>query len=504
MISDDRLERFRMLSIERIDRVEASWNRIIIDHDRGTGILDEMLREVHTLRGDASIVGSTSIHRLSQKLEDLIEMAGEPRFEISDDFELVVTMAIQFLGMLLRSKQPAMAGLDLEGFIRQVDDVLRESRAVGAPRPRRITPRTRSASDPPPLDRIADDTRQRLAGVAARIYLEHVAAGDETSRARLLNAWATLRDELGRLESTELSPLLQRHAASARELSHRVGKPIEIESELADVRVDPRAAQAVDVAVLHLVRNAIDHGIEPADERAQKHKPVVGRLRLSTAADDAGIEVVVADDGCGIDPDAVRAAAVARGLIEPDRVVDDAAAIELVFAPGLSTRPTVGELSGRGVGLDAVRSAVSRVGGRTRIASSPAGTAITIAIPVATRSLPVYRFLAPGNRLPLAISARWTPTVEPAHDDAIDPMRALGYNGVATIPAMSVRLRWGFLDLAVRAASPPILVTADRICPTSDEQPMEVVAVEGQETLLLRPELLVDRRPRDRLLARRT
>lgn len=147
--------------------------------------------------------------------------------------------------------------------------------------------------------------------------------------------------------------------------------------------------------------------------------------------------------------------------------------------------------------MDAVKSAVERVGGTIAVASV-AGTQVSIRVRVPVRDLPVYRFLAPGGAVALAVSARWTPTVEPmpAHD-SIDPLRAIQMfgrtrqtdpGGNRAIRGLSIRLRWGFLEVSLRAASEPELVTGIRRCATSDDDPLEVITVDGTDTLLLRPE----------------
>jgi hypothetical protein len=188
---------------------------------------------------------------------------------------------------------------------------------------------------------------------------------------------------------------------------------------------------------------------------------------VRTAQRDGTLEITVEDDGGGIDFEAIRRVAVANALIGPAQVSDEAALLELVYAPGFSTRASVTEVSGRGVGMDAVKSAISKVGG-----------------------------------LWLAVSARWTPTVEPEPNaDAIDPMQAielLATSRQTSIDpsiagrALSLRLRWGFLEASLRAATEPRVVTAERICPTADDHALEVVTIDGQETLLLRPEHLIE------------
>src|SRR5262245_15629092 len=119
MIPAELLERFRLSSLERVGRIEATWNRLLAGSEPDA--TQHMLREVHTLKGDSSVAGATAVQQLCQKLEDLLEAVDERPLDIADDLEVVVTMAMQFIGMLLRVRQAA--GIDLEGFVRQVDDV---------------------------------------------------------------------------------------------------------------------------------------------------------------------------------------------------------------------------------------------------------------------------------------------------------------------------------------------------------------------------------------------
>ncbi|MCW5806050.1 MAG: Hpt domain-containing protein [Deltaproteobacteria bacterium] len=494
-LPDGLLERYRVLSLERVGRVEAAWTRLLAE-----GADDElvrgMLREVHTLKGDSSVVGQRDVQQLCQKFEDLLH-AIDPDVEMSEDFELVVTMAIQFLGMLLRMRHGTASGVDLEGFVCQVDDVLREMRALPSVRAR-ATHRPRSALADGAIDRLSEAARHRLGASATTVYLEYLAARGAASRSRLRTAWGQLRDEIARLESTELSPLLARHAGPARELAHGIGKRVAIEL-FADARVEPRVAEAIDIAVLHLVRNAVDHGIEDPATRARAGKREEGRVRVHALGGDGQLEIAVSDDGRGIDLAAVRATAIASGRLDAQRAAGDAELLDLVFAPGFSTRASVTQVSGRGVGLDAVKTAIARAGGTVRAETGAGGTTVTISVPALVRHLHAYQFLAPGGAVSLAVSARWAPEVDAgALAAALDPLRALqllvSSHQTAVPPSSSpprdlaFRLRWGFLEVGLRAASEPRLVTAERICPTPDEHPVEVVLVDGCETLLLRPE----------------
>lgn len=491
------ITRFRTLSLERIARVESAWNAVVQGAEDEES-LRAVARELHTLKGDARIVGFEEVHLLSHKLEELFALAAQLNYAVSDDFDLVVTMATQFVTMMLRAKSGGASGIDLDGFMRQVDDVLRETHVLRKSKPTNPRMAGPKAADLAP-SRLAEPTRRRLAAAATDAYIEYLSARNQTSRARLRGVWQALSEELAQLQTVDLRALLERHVASGPQLARELGKEIELVLDIDDVRLDSRVAEAVDVAVVHLIRNAIDHGIETPDVRAASGKPLHGRIRLRARDSGGQIELALEDDGAGIDLQAVRTKAIEQGLLPTDRVVAERELYDVLFQPGFSTREAVTDVSGRGVGLDAVKAGVVKVGGSVRVSSRfGAGTTITLVTPAPIRQLRVFQFLAPGNAVSFAISARWTPTVEAeATAEAIDPLAAIQLMsgsrqtlaGIANPPRdLVLRLRWGFLEIALRTSTEPRLVTAERICPTTDDQPVEVVQIDGVEALLLRPE----------------
>jgi two-component system chemotaxis sensor kinase CheA len=150
----------------------------------------------------------------------------------------------------------------------------------------------------------------------------------------------------------------------------------------------------------HLVRNALDHGIEPADRRRDLGKPLEGRIRLQLDRRGDRVEIVLEDDGKGIDSEELRGAAVRQGFIthrNADRLDDDDARL-LVTLPGFSTRSEVGSVSGRGIGMDVVRAQVEALGGSLHVASDPGmGTRIELALPVLQAVVPSLLFRSCGE-----------------------------------------------------------------------------------------------------------
>ncbi len=207
-----------------------------------------------------------------------------------------------------------------------------------------------------------------------------------------------LRGEAMNLAMVPLSRLAAGFPRLVRDLASRAGKQVTLELEGQDVELDKRVLDAVGEALGHLVTNAVDHGCESPQARVAAGKPEAACVSVRARASGASVIIEVGDDGAGIDRAAVYRAAVAAGLVAPNgaRGADVPAdpgfdALDHIFAPALSTRSSVSESSGRGVGLDVVRSTVEALGGQIEVASEPgAGTRFTLTLPV---SLGVLRCL---------------------------------------------------------------------------------------------------------------
>jgi two-component system chemotaxis sensor kinase CheA len=168
-------------------------------------------------------------------------------------------------------------------------------------------------------------------------------------------------------------------------MASQLGKSIDFSMEGEDVEADKSVVEGLFEPLLHVIRNAVDHGAEPEHLRLEAGKPAMARIVLKARRDGDRVEVEVEDDGRGIDPAKIRRVALERGLASTDDLdrMSDADAIDLIFAPGFSTASEVTDLSGRGVGMDAVRSAVERVGGQTSVRSRRGyGTTVRLSLPL--------------------------------------------------------------------------------------------------------------------------
>jgi two-component system chemotaxis sensor kinase CheA len=151
----------------------------------------------------------------------------------------------------------------------------------------------------------------------------------------------------------------------------------------AETELDKSVVERIGDPLMHLVRNAMDHGIEPAAARAAAGKPVKGRVELNAFHDSGSIVIEVVDDGGGLNKDRIQAKAIEKGVIQPDETLSDQEVINLIFEPGFSTVEKVTNLSGRGVGMDVVRKNITALRGTVDVKTEPgAGSRFTIRLPL--------------------------------------------------------------------------------------------------------------------------
>ena len=215
----------------------------------------------------------------------------------------------------------------------------------------------------------------------------------------LERALLELSAELVNLRMVTAEKLLSRALRAGRSAAAATAKEIEFELRGQDLLLDKSLSEAIADPLVHLVRNAVDHGIENADVRVQLGKPRNGRIIIEAAAFQGQTRVVVTDDGRGIDPAIVEKAAKRLGIVDPDAVLDPEKCVRLLFRAGFSTALEVSNISGRGVGLDVVETGVEEVGGSVRVSSQTGkGSTFEIRLPVTFGFLDVVPVTVAGRR----------------------------------------------------------------------------------------------------------
>lgn len=300
-----------------------------------------------------------------------------------------------------------------------------------APQPAARTQRRTLRVEPERIDRLmallgelvtAKGALPRLArdaGVGGADGGGALANGIKETATRLDAVTAELQHAVLTLRLVPLARIFEPLPRLIREASRRLGKQVGLRLDGSETEADKDVLDTLGEPLLHLVRNALDHGIEDPERRRGLGKPEAGTIHVAARQERDGIAVSVTDDGAGIDPAALRRKAVERGLAEAGAVaaMTDAEALRLVFLPGLSTAAELSDLSGRGVGMDAVASAVHAAGGRVEIDSTPgSGTIVRLLLPLTTMVTRVLVVEAAGQLYGLPVASVTGMTRVPAGD----------------------------------------------------------------------------------------
>lgn len=333
--------------------------------------------------------------------------------------------------------QTSLLAGDAASMIAAIDKIL-SGLAERSPEPPGTLP-------PQPTDttlRVDVDRIDRLVRLTGELLIAKNAVGHSAQRAletdirqlavALKNQHLLLERLVGELQQSVFSlrvlPLhhaFQRFPRLVREMAAAVGKPARLMIEGATTEADKSIVEAIAEPLLHLLRNGLDHGVESEDERAAAGKPAIATIRLRAAREGDRVVIEVEDDGRGIDVARVREVARARAVRSETalQAMSDDDVVDLIFAPGFSTASQVTDLSGRGVGMDVVRSIVERLGGRVSVSSRPQrGTVVRLALPFTVMMTKVLTVEAAGQVFGVPLDAV-VETVRVARD-AIRPVGA--------------------------------------------------------------------------------
>jgi two-component system chemotaxis sensor kinase CheA len=192
-----------------------------------------------------------------------------------------------------------------------------------------------------------------------------------------------LRDTTLNIRMLPIGSTFSKFKRLVRDLSHELGKEIEMETQGAETELDKTVIERLNDPLVHLIRNSIDHGIEQPEVRIAAGKPAKGIVHLAATHSGDSVLITIRDDGAGLNRDRIREKAVERGLISPAAELSDREIYNMIFAPGFSTADKVTSVSGRGVGMDVVKKAIEALRGTIDIASEPGrGSTITLRIPL--------------------------------------------------------------------------------------------------------------------------
>ena len=303
---------------------------------------------------------------------------------------------------------------------------------AAAPAAREATP---SAGEASATVRVDLDRIDRLVNLVGELVINQAMLAQSVAEAGLapnsavmtgLEAFMMLtrdiQDSVMMIRAQPVKPLFQRMARIVREASGAVGKEVRLRTEGEATEVDKTVIERLADPLTHMIRNAVDHGLETPEKRRAAGKPSEGVITLSAQHRSGRVVIEVSDDGAGINRPKVRQIAIDKGLIPPDVTLSDTEIDNLLFLPGFSTADQISALSGRGVGMDVVRSAIQSLGGRITITSEPGkGTRFSISLPLTLAVLDGMVVSVAGETLVVPLSS----ILETATLTA-DDIRALG------------------------------------------------------------------------------
>ncbi len=235
------------------------------------------------------------------------------------------------------------------------------------------------------LDRLIDFIGELvIAGASVSVAAQRSGQTQLVEAASVLSRLVEhIRDSALQLRMVQIGETFNRFHRVVRDTAKELGKEIELVISGAETELDKSMVEKIGDPLMHLVRNAIDHGIEPPNKREALGKPRKGRIELNAYHDSGSIVIEVVDDGRGIDAEKIRAKALERGLIQPGQNLSEQELINLIFEPGFSTAEQVSNLSGRGVGMDVVRKNVQALRGSVEVKTEPgAGSRFIIRLPL--------------------------------------------------------------------------------------------------------------------------
>jgi two-component system chemotaxis sensor kinase CheA len=451
---DEIVQEFLVESYEALDRLDGDL--LSLERDPGSkDVLASIFRVMHTIKGTCGFLGFHKLERVAHAAESLLgalrdgslavtpptassllstgdalrQMLGHIEREGNDGEEdfLHLVATLERLrasgGTDAPSRVPATPAAPRRGAKRKAA----EPDAGTAPPPAEDRSTTERPTSPPREVAQIDDGKVSVAEtnirvdvhvldglmalvgelVLARNHLTALTAtGDAdaavtTAAQQVSGITSELQDGVMRTRLQPIDSAWARFPRVVRDLAMALGKQVRVVTEGDETELDRSIIEAIKDPLTHLVRNAVDHGIESPIEREAAGKPAEGLITIRAAHDGGRVTIEMRDDGRGIDLEKVRAKGVERDLVTPEQAarLSPHDTIELIFQPGFSTADQVTNLSGRGVGMDVVRTNIERIGGTVEVATEAgAGTTYTLKIPLTLAIVPALLVVSGGER----------------------------------------------------------------------------------------------------------
>lgn len=468
--------------------------------------INEMFRHAHSLKGMAATMQLGPITTLSHALEDLLSQIRDGHFSSTRntvDLMLAAIDTLEQLVALVAQGGELPESDDLASRIRNhaapVEETAPPSLSPAAVQTKPATEPVESlfrASDENSTTRIRTSLLDRLVTLSGELLTVRHTLEDWSSRNQVeelqppLKELSTLlrqlQNEVFQARMLPFGAIAERYPRMVRDLARKSGKEITFQIQGDTIELDRGVLEQVIEPLVHLLRNAVDHGLETPAERVACGKPPVGSLSLSVSRLADQVLLEVRDDGRGMDPARIRSKAISQGLLNEQQAADltEQEILLLICSPGFSTAATVTDISGRGVGMDVVQNAIQTIGGTLTVDSTPGhGSSITLRLPISVAIIHALMVTCGELLLAVPVSAI-TGTCEVQRNEIIQKGRDLYLlRDGAEIPIRNLprffRQREALSDSAIL----PILLTE------SNKQPIGLLVdrLLGQQEIFTRP-----------------
>ncbi|MBB5715368.1 chemotaxis protein CheA [Sphingomonas aerophila] len=433
---DDLLQEFVAETRETLEALAGeivAWEAQPADRAR----LDAIFRFVHTVKGSCGFLDLPRLARLSHAAEDVLAAVRDGQ-RIPDTALVNAVLAIvDRIGEIVEAID---AGVSLDDTSEDLLIAALAENAAPASAPASAmghrAPARSVRLNVELLDRMMSGMSDIVLArneLARRLRDDDVDPRVEAALERLSGTVAEMRDTVTRTRMQKIDALFSALPRMVRDTAAELGKAVALTLEGSDVELDREMIEMMRDPLVHIIRNALDHGIEAPSVRRSAGKRETGRLTVSARQSGNQILVEIADDGAGIDVARVAAKAVKMGLYSAADVdaMSQAAREELIFAAGLSSKDLASSISGRGVGMDVVRANIEQIGGRISLTSRPGrGLVITIQVPLTLSIMPTIVIGAGGQRF--ALSRASIDEIVTARGDTVR-IDAVGDSAIATV-----------------------------------------------------------------------
>jgi two-component system chemotaxis sensor kinase CheA len=400
---------FLKIFLDEAAELIEKWQQIAVEMDKAganSASWNALFRIVHTLKGSSRAVGLSEFGSYLHLLEEYISALRDGKLNLTDVAKTILSEGVDHVADWLRSvgdgnpesiKPPIGKNCEIIQSQLNVSRTHQQSepKDVSTPEQQNIPTstcnKTTVKSDQTlrvPASKV-DSVIKQVAEISAQVTMLNYQIKQQALGTALgqmaddtIRSLRQLRDSAMGLRMESLNNFFARMEKVARDVARAQSKPISVEVIGRDIELDKVLSDRIVDPFIHVVRNAIDHGIEPESQRLKVGKQAQGKLTLTAVSDGNAVTISVADDGKGMDPEYLYQKAIQKGIIAPDTILSDAEKINLILQPGFSTAEKVTEISGRGVGMDVVATAIRELGGRLSIKSQKgAGSGFSLMIP---------------------------------------------------------------------------------------------------------------------------